>query len=206
MTANSDCQKTNRPQRAFSFNGQTYIRPEHAAQNAGVNPTALINLIKLGMIPGAQHIPKVGWVLPKNTTITGRPPRAPTTRETAALSGELARAQGHHARSRTHLDCDQFKQAAAEASRTIWTAAQAITTTHLGTRPADPATLAQTVAHVMTIRQRPPPTQNELHWKIQEIQRLLEIASRTPTNPGKRGVAEIIDRNDTLLQQLLTIP
>ena len=206
MTANSDCKKTNRPQRAFSFNGRTYIRPEHAAQNAGINPTALMNLINLGMIPEAHHIPKVGWVLPKNTTITGRAPRPPTTREMAALSRELAKAQGHHARSRTHLEYQQIKEAAAEASQTIWTAAQAITTTHLGTRPTDPATLAQAVAHVMTIRQKPPPTQNELHWKIQEIQRLLEIANRTRTNPAKRGVAEIIDRNHTLLQQLLTIP
>jgi hypothetical protein len=206
MTANSDCKKTNRPQRAFTFKGRTYIRPEHAAQNAGINPTALMNLINLGMIPGAHHIPKVGWVLPKNTTITGRAPRPPTTREMATLRKELARAQGHHARSQTHLANGQFQQAATEASLTIWNAAQAITATHLCTRPTDPATLAQAVAHVMKIRQTPPPTQKDLHWKIQEIQRLLEIVSRTPTNPAKRGVTDIIDRNDTLLQQLLTIP
>ena len=206
MTANSDCKKTNRPQRAFTFNGRTYIRPEHAAQNAGINPTALINLINLGMIPGAHHIPKVGWVLPKNTTITGRAPRPPTTREMTTLRKGLSTAQRHHTQSQTHLDNGQFQQAAAEASQTIWTAAQAITTTHLGTRPTDPATLAQAVAHVMKIRQKPTPTQNELHWKIQEIQRLLEIVGRTPTNPAKRGVADIIDRNHTLLQQLLTIP
>ena len=206
MSTNSDCKKTEHRHRAFTFNGRTYIRPEHAAQNAGINPTALIKLINLGMIPGAHHIPKVGWVLPKNTTINGRGPRPPTTREMATLRKGLATAQRHHARSQTHLANGQFQQAAAEASQTIWTAAQAITTTHLCTRPTDPATLAQAVAHVMKIRQTPPPTQNELHWKIQEIQRLLEIVSRTLTNPAKRGVADIIDRNDTLLQQLLTIP
>ena len=206
MSTNSDCKKTNRPQRAFTFKGRTYIRPEHAAQNAGINPTALMNLINLGMIPGAQHIPKVGWVLPKNTTINGRGPRPPTTREMATLRKGLARAQRHHARSQTHLANGQFQQAAAEASLTIWTAAQAITTTHLRTRPTDPATLARAVAHVMTIRETPPPTQNELHWKLQQLQRLLETVSRTLTNPAKRGVTDIIHRNDKLLQQLLTIP